>query len=94
MKFIDGLCDDIKSIILVQRPSNLDTACALALLPEEADSSKRHNGRSSDGPWNGHTQPKRGNSLNSTDLSQCSDNSTKNPRLHKIASVSPNRFRK
>lgn len=58
MKFIDELCDDIKSVILVQRPSILDTACALALLQEEADSSKRRNGRSSDGPWNGRTQPK------------------------------------
>jgi hypothetical protein len=31
----------IKSVILVQRPSTLDTACALALLQEEADSSRR-----------------------------------------------------
>lgn len=36
MRFVDGLCDDIKSVIMVQRPSNLDTACSLALVQEEA----------------------------------------------------------
>ena len=41
MRFIDGHRDDIKSVILVQRPRDLDTACALALLQEEADSSRR-----------------------------------------------------
>jgi hypothetical protein len=29
--FIDGLRHDIKSIVLVQRPKNFDTACRLAL---------------------------------------------------------------
>ena len=48
MKFIDGLRDDIKSVKLVQRPSNLDNACALALLQEEVDSSRRQDYRSSD----------------------------------------------
>lgn len=43
MRFIDGVRDDIKSIVLVQRPPNLDTACTLALLQEEVvDSSYRH----------------------------------------------------
>jgi hypothetical protein len=41
MKFIDGLRDDIKSVILVQRPGDLDTACSLALLQEAGDSSRR-----------------------------------------------------
>jgi hypothetical protein len=41
MRFIDGLRDDIKSIIIVQRPVNLDTACYLALLQEAAESSRR-----------------------------------------------------
>lgn len=45
MKFIDGLRDDIKSVILVQRPGDLDTACALALLQEEAESARRHSVR-------------------------------------------------
>jgi hypothetical protein len=31
-RFIDGLRDDIRAIILVQRPLDLDTACTLALL--------------------------------------------------------------
>ena len=32
MCFIDGLFPDIKAVVLVQRPQNLDTACVLALL--------------------------------------------------------------
>jgi hypothetical protein len=35
-RFIDGLWHDIRSIIMVQRPTDLDTACTLALLQEEA----------------------------------------------------------
>jgi hypothetical protein len=34
-RFIDGLKDDIKYFIVVQRPKYLDTACCLALLQEE-----------------------------------------------------------
>lgn len=34
-RFVDGLKDDIKASILVQRPSDLDTACVLAKLQEE-----------------------------------------------------------
>lgn len=42
MKFIDGLQDEIKSSVLVQRPSDLDTACVLARLQEEvAEQGKR-----------------------------------------------------
>jgi hypothetical protein len=42
LTFIDGLRDDIKSIVLVQRPADLDTACVLASLQEEVgDSYKR-----------------------------------------------------
>jgi hypothetical protein len=40
--FVDGLKPEIKSVILVQRPSDLDTACSLALLQEEAKASRRH----------------------------------------------------
>ena len=36
IRFIDGLHDDIRAIILVQRPKDLDIACTLALLQEEA----------------------------------------------------------
>jgi hypothetical protein len=35
MRFIDGLKDHIKSSVPLQRPSNLDNACALAQLQEE-----------------------------------------------------------
>lgn len=35
MRFIDGLKSEFKSVILVQRPPDWDTACALALLQEE-----------------------------------------------------------
>jgi hypothetical protein len=45
--FVYGLCDDIKSVVMIQRPSTLDTACALALVQEEAaDSIKREFRRS------------------------------------------------
>ena len=33
--FVEGLRRDIQAVVLVQRPPNLDTACALALLQEE-----------------------------------------------------------
>jgi hypothetical protein len=36
MRFIDGLCDDIKAMVLIQRPPTLDSAYALALVQEEA----------------------------------------------------------
>lgn len=35
MCFIDGLCDDTKSAVLVQCPSNWDSVCVLAQLQEE-----------------------------------------------------------
>lgn len=35
-KFIDGLKEEVRSVILVQRPQGLDTACSLAMLQEEA----------------------------------------------------------
>jgi hypothetical protein len=35
--FVDGLRDEIKSVILVQSPIDLDTACSFALLQEETD---------------------------------------------------------
>jgi hypothetical protein len=41
MRFIDGLKDHIKSSLLFQRPSNLDTACALAQLQEEVSEPAR-----------------------------------------------------
>jgi hypothetical protein len=42
MRFIDGLRHDNKAVIMVQRPPNLDVACALALVQEEALESTRH----------------------------------------------------
>jgi hypothetical protein len=40
-RFIEGLRTDIRVVVMVQRPADLDTACALALLQEEvADSLK------------------------------------------------------
>jgi hypothetical protein len=38
---VDGLHDDIKSVVMIQRTSTLDTACALALVQEEATESSR-----------------------------------------------------
>jgi len=35
-RFIDGLKPEIKAVVVVQRPKNLDTACTLAMLQDEA----------------------------------------------------------
>jgi hypothetical protein len=35
-RFVDGLRPDIRSVVIVQCPKTLDTACTLALLQEEA----------------------------------------------------------
>uniref|UniRef100_A0A0A9C8Z5 Uncharacterized protein n=1 Tax=Arundo donax TaxID=35708 RepID=A0A0A9C8Z5_ARUDO len=40
--FVDGLWDDIRAVVLVHRPRDLDTAIALAELQEEAYESGRH----------------------------------------------------
>jgi hypothetical protein len=46
MRFVDGLRDDIKMMVLIQRPSTLDTAWVLAMVQEEAaDSNRRRDGR-------------------------------------------------
>ena len=34
-RFVEGLRTDIRAVVMVQRPPDLDTACALALLQEE-----------------------------------------------------------
>ncbi|XP_051177859.1 uncharacterized protein [Lolium perenne] len=34
-RFIEGLRPDIRSVVMIQRPADLDTACSLALLQEE-----------------------------------------------------------
>lgn len=48
-RFIDGLRDDVRAVVAVQRPSNLDTACSLALLQDEvADSTRRRDFRKPD----------------------------------------------
>jgi hypothetical protein len=42
MRFVDGLKEEIKSVVMIQWPTNLDSACALALVQEEAsDSGKK-----------------------------------------------------
>jgi len=48
---VDGLRDDIRSVILVPRPVDLDAACTLALLQEEAlDPHRRKEIKRSDAP--------------------------------------------
>ena len=34
-RFVDGLKDEIKIVVTIQRPSDLDTACSLAILQED-----------------------------------------------------------
>lgn len=52
-RFVHGLKDDIKSVIAVQLPSSLDTACSLALLQDEmAEQTKKRDYRRPDsGFW-------------------------------------------
>ena len=40
-RFVDGLFNDIHAVILVQRPTSLDTAYTLALLQEEANETNK-----------------------------------------------------
>lgn len=48
-RFIDGLFPDIRAVILIQRPTSLDTAYSLALLQEEAaDPNRRKEFRRAD----------------------------------------------
>jgi hypothetical protein len=52
LRFIDGLREDIRSIVLVQRPQDLDTACVLAALQEEVgESYKRREHKKLDAPY-------------------------------------------
>ncbi|KAK3135672.1 hypothetical protein QOZ80_5BG0422000 [Eleusine coracana subsp. coracana] len=57
MRFVDGLKEDIKSVVMVQRPSDLDTACALAIVQEEALESRRKEHRRYEPSFN-RTVPK------------------------------------
>ena len=40
-RFVEGLRQDIRAVVMVQRPPNLDTACALAQLQEEVAAGAR-----------------------------------------------------
>ncbi|WVZ90409.1 hypothetical protein U9M48_036715 [Paspalum notatum var. saurae] len=55
-RFIDGLREDIKAVVMIQQPHNLDHACSLALLQEEAASPsyRRDFRKSSTGMFNRH----------------------------------------
>lgn len=44
-RFIDGLKDEIRSVVLVHNPPNLDAACALALLQEETTKDATYNSK-------------------------------------------------
>lgn len=57
-RFIEGLRSDIRAVVMVQRPQDLDAACALALLQEEvADSIKPTNYRFQEYPYRGRPLP-------------------------------------
>ena len=48
-RFVEGLRNDIRVVVLVQRPPDLDTACTLALLQEEvADGASNNSHRPQD----------------------------------------------
>jgi hypothetical protein len=41
MWFVDGVKEDIRKVVMIQRPGSLDSACALALVQEEANESTK-----------------------------------------------------
>jgi hypothetical protein len=41
MRFVDGLRDEIRSMVMIQCPATLESACALALVQEAEDSVKK-----------------------------------------------------
>jgi hypothetical protein len=41
-RFVDGLKDEIKTVVIIQRPPDLDTACSLAMLQEDVLQHTRH----------------------------------------------------
>jgi hypothetical protein len=47
-RFVDGLKDDVKAVVLVQRPTDLDTAYTNVLLQEEVDSAHKWDFRHTD----------------------------------------------
>lgn len=67
-RFIDGLRDDIRAIVLVQRPTDLDSACTLALLQEEStEPGNRKEVRRTDGsPFVKPQTPKGGSSTSTS----------------------------
>lgn len=41
-RFVEGLRPDLRAVVLIQRPPDLNTACSLALLQEEVAEAKRY----------------------------------------------------
>lgn len=56
-RFTDGLRYDIRAVVVMQQPKNLDTACRLALLQEEVASTPPKPYRSGDWSPSGVSQP-------------------------------------
>jgi hypothetical protein len=77
-RFIDGLRDDIKVVVLVQRPGNLDTACSVALLQEETikDAPRREVKRNDAGNSFRYSRRNAGNSFTPTTSNKTSDTTT------------------
>jgi 5-methylcytosine-specific restriction endonuclease McrA len=51
MRFVDGLKQDIREMVMIQRPATLDAACAMALVQEEVtDTGRRREFRHYDSP--------------------------------------------
>ncbi len=52
-RFADGLREDVRAVVMLQQPPDLDTACSLALLQEVSEPLKRKEFRRVDSnPWN------------------------------------------
>jgi hypothetical protein len=57
MRFMDGLREDVRSVVMVQRPRDLDTAMVLAQLQEEVGD-KRRDSKKYDGSYPSKIYPK------------------------------------
>ena len=59
MRFIDGLCEDIKSVVHMHRRATLDFACVPALLQEElVDPSRQKDSHKVKFSWGAKQVPK------------------------------------
>jgi hypothetical protein len=102
-RFIDGLKEDIRNVVLVHRPTNLDTASSIALLQEEyyrdppkkefrkheSNTAFKYSGRNSSGSFGGNaaSQATKGAEHGQTSSKRNSDSTRGNQSEDKAATL-------